>query len=110
MASIKDLKRMCRSYEECTICPLCIENVTRCKASNLPNNADEIVDKWVAEHPTKTYAMDFFEKFPDAQRRTTGIPIPCIRAIYSKIQDEKCSAKCPKCWNREMKEGAKNDL
>ena len=102
MASIKDLKRMCKGYSDCDDCPLSMEDCRR--PDLLPDNADEIVDKWVSEHPTKTYAMDFFEKFPDAQRRTTGIPIPCIRAIYSKIQDEKCSAKCPKCWNREMKE------
>jgi hypothetical protein len=104
MASIKDLKRMCESYGDyCTSCPL-HELKKLCAPNTIADNADEIVDKWVSEHPTKTYAMDFFEKFPDAQRRTTGIPIPCIRAIYSKIQDEKCSAKCPKCWNREMKE------
>lgn len=106
MASIKDLKRMCGSYGECNICPLCIENVTRCKASNLPNNAEEIVDKWVAEHPVKTYAMDFFSKFPDAQRKaTTGIPIPCIRVIYSEFYDKDCPVgRCSECWNREMKE------
>lgn len=108
MANIKDLKRMCKEHHYCIGCP--IFYLEGCMLYRLPSNIDEIVNKWVDEHPVKTYAMDFFEKFPDAQRRTTGIPIPCIRAIYSKIQDEKCSAKCPKCWNREMKEGAKNDL
>lgn len=103
MANIKDLKRMCKKEKCFAGCPLCRGNIS-CLPDSLPDNADEIVDKWVQEHPAKTYAMDFFEKFPDAQRRTNGVPIPCIRAIYSKFQDIKCSAKCPECWNQEMKE------
>lgn len=71
----------------------------------LPSNIDEIIDKWVAEHPVKTYATDFFSKFPDAQRKTTGIPIPCIGTIYSEFRDKDCPVRgCSECWNREMKE------
>jgi hypothetical protein len=106
MASIKDLKRMCEMQEHCTTdCPLCRENVS-CLPESLPDNADEIVDEWVAEHPVKTYATDFFSKFPDAQRKaTTGIPIPCIRVIYSEFYDRECpKGGCYECWNRRMKE------
>lgn len=110
MASIKDLKRMCKKQKCCAVCPLNREGVS-CMPDSLPDNIDEIVDKWVAEHPVKTYTMDFFEKFPDAQRKaTTGIPIPCISAIYSEFYDKDCPARgCSECWNREMKEGAKNE-
>lgn len=64
MANIKDLKRMCDTYEDCHECPL---NDACCgdSVSALPNNADEIVDKWVKGHPIKTYMQDFFEKFPN---------------------------------------------
>lgn len=104
MASIKDLKRMCKGYSDCGDCPLSMEDCRR--PDLLPDNADKIVDKWVAEHPVKTYAMDFFEKFPGTQRNaTTGIPIPCIRVIYSEFYDKVCPAeRCSECWNREMKE------
>lgn len=104
MASIKDVKRMCKEYVNCIGCP--IKSGKFCGIHRFPDNADEIVDKWVAEHPTKTYAMDFFEKFPDAQRKaTTGIPIPCIRVIYSEFYDKDCPVgRCSECWNREMKE------
>ena len=102
MASIKDLKRMCNYYDECDVCPL--EN-SRCHhiVSNLPDNADEIVDKWVQEHPVKTYAMDFFEKFPNAPRDSDGAPKTCWKHVYG--DGKYCSSDaCTECWNREMKE------
>lgn len=108
MASIKDLKRMCKSHEGCNNCPLgqlFNDGVAPCTPFEFPDNAEEVIDKWVAEHPVKTYATDFFSKFPDAQRKTTGIPIPCIRVIYSGFYNQDCPAgKCSECWNREMKE------
>ena len=103
-----DLKRMCEMQECDADCPLWRADKS-CLPDDLPDNADEIVDKWVSEHPIKTYAMDFFEKFPDAPHKTTNIPIPCIRHIYSIFYDEECSTKCPECWNREMKRGGLNE-
>lgn len=57
MASIKDLKRMCKGYSDCDDCPLSMEN---CLPDSLPDNADEIIDKdkWAQEHPVKTYANE----------------------------------------------------
>lgn len=105
MASIKDLKRMCKENNDCDNCPLGAV-IKNCIPEGVFDNIDEIVDKWVAEHPVKTYAMDFFSKFPDAQRKaTTGIPIPCIGTIYSEFRDKDCPVRgCSECWNREMKE------
>ena len=65
MASIKDLKRMCRLMDDCYTCPLHDSRTVCGMPEKYPDNADEIVDKWVEEHPVKTYAMDFFEKFPN---------------------------------------------
>ncbi len=100
MASIKDLKRMCKGYSDCDGCPLSMED---CLPDSLPDNADEIIDKWVAEHPVKTYAMDFFEKFPNASRNGKGVPKVCWNCVYG---DGKYCAydACTECWNREMKE------
>ena len=102
MASIDDIKRMCKWYDyTCDDCPLSMEN---CLPNSLPGNVNEIVDKWVAEHPIKTYAMDFFEKFPDAPRTTKGNPCPCIGSIYSEFNDKNCLlGGCSECWNLEMK-------
>lgn len=72
MARLKDLKRMCEMYTLCDDCPLSSDEV--CMPDSLPDNADEIVDKWVLEHPVKTYAMDFFEKFPNATKAVIEHP------------------------------------
>ena len=102
MATIKNLKRMCDSYKKCDGCPL---GYTRCgdSISALYDNADEIVDKWVLEHPIKTYAMDFFEKFPNAPKDRNGAPIACWKHVYGNGND--CgSGGCTECWTQEMKE------
>lgn len=108
MASIKDLKRMCQSYKGCDSCPLeqlFIDGVAPCTPSEFPNSVDEVIDKWVAEHPVKTYAMDFFEKFPNAVKEPSGDPLPCIGAVYSEFYDKSCPVGgCSECWNQEMKE------
>lgn len=98
MASIKDLKRMCNEIY-CVDCPF----YGKCKPLILPDNADEIVDKWMQEHPVKTYAMDFFEKFPNAPRDSDGAPKTCWKHVYG--DGKYCSSDaCTECWNREMKE------
>lgn len=101
MASIKDLKRMCSACHDCERCPMTRRYL--CTPENLPDNADELVDKWISEHPAKTYAMDFFEKFPNARKRTSGVPIVCWKCVYR--DGESCDYNdCTECWNREMEE------
>ena len=93
---------MCDSYKKCDDCPL---GYTRCgdSISALYDNADEIVDKWVLKHPVKTYAMDFFEKFPNAPKGEKGTPKICPHQIYPEIDaNYRCCENCLKCWNREM--------
>ena len=105
MATIKDLKRMCKSFKKaCNNCPLYSDCCGGCITA-FPNNADKIVDKWVEEHPAKTYMQDFFEKFPNAIKEKSGEPIPCIGPIYPEFYGKPCPAgKCFECWNQEMKE------
>lgn len=102
MAQIKDLKRMCASYEhgECESCPF----YGGCSSvpDNFSDNADEIVDKWVKEHPSKTYAQDFFEKFPNALKFEHDRPSFCRGFIYGN-EPECPDGGCKECWNQEMK-------
>ena len=104
MATIKNLKRMCDSYKKCDDCPFddtCFDDTVSC----LPDNADEIVDKWVLEHPVKTYMHDFFEKFPNAPKGEKGTPKICPHQIYPEIDaNYRCCENCLKCWGQEMKE------
>lgn len=113
MASIKNLKRMCKNIA-CKDCPLSGSDVSDCWVRTVPSDypdedIDAIVDKWATEHPIKTYAMDFFEKFPDAPKESNGIPAVCRNDIYGKISMEPwdcltCKMSCEECWNREMEE------
>ena len=98
MAQIKDLKRMCAAHDNCLKCELYVG----CdRIYNLPDNIDEIVDKWVKEHPAKTYSMDFFEKFPNALKTESGRPDNCRNLIYGDKSG--CNYECEECWNQEMK-------
>lgn len=99
MATIKNLKRMCDSYISCFNCP--IESTHVCNVYRFPGNIEEVVDKWVSEHPVKTYSMDFFEKFPNAPRNIDGSPKACRESIYG--DGKVClSDECTKCWNSEI--------
>nr|DAF88577.1 MAG TPA: hypothetical protein [Siphoviridae sp. ctqzz19] len=106
MTNIQELKRMCKSCEDCNGCPF-YSNCSGCIIS-LPDNADEIVEKWVKEHPKKTYREDFLKKFPNAPTDSSGCPNACLRDIY-KGADYKCkdnSYLCMDCWNQAIKEVA----
>lgn len=70
--------------------------------------AMENLQKWSDEHPKKTYAQDFFEKFPKAQSKSDGSPFVCRKRIYGKTRPEfeDCdyTGTCYKCWNELMEE------
>ena len=101
MAQIKDLRRMCNFHNDCSKCGLFAAHDT-CGVCFLPDNADEIVDEWVKEHPVKTYMQDFFEKFPNAMKATNGRPGLCRGFIYGH-EPECPDGGCAECWNQEMK-------
>ena len=72
-------------------------------------SAVENLQKWSDEHPKKTYAQDFFEKFPKAQSNSDGIPFVCRKRIYGGIHSatlEDCdyTRACYRCWNEPMEE------
>lgn len=105
MATIKDLERMCVS-SDCVNCPLGVFNVP-CFPDFYPDNIDDIVDKWVEEHPLKTYAHDFLKKFPNAQLDSYGAPRACVNAIYGLGDCSKSEISgiiCRDCWNQRMKD------
>ena len=102
MAKIKDLLRMCECYDGCEKCEL-YDEYGSCAVCELPDNIDEVVDKWVEEHPVKTYAMDFFEKFPNAPKDELGLPKPCVTSVYEDLEMKCDICSCSDCWNQEMK-------
>lgn len=115
---LAELNRLCNLRTGCVAdeaneeqCPLlgrcedaltkiCIEDATKLV---------EIVQKWSDEHPKKTYAQDFLEKFPEAQRNWDGVPFVCRKRIYGGIHSAKSEGcddtkACYRCWNEPMEE------
>lgn len=98
---MEECKRMCDAHERCKHCPLdycCSGNTLWAKSTK---QAIEIVQKWSDEHPLKTYAQDFFEKFPNAPRNSDGLPSICPIEVYGDSVD-KCCDRCIDCWNKPM--------
>lgn len=107
MATIKELKRMCMEHTNCVICPLYDGCDVKFPIANLPDDADEIVDKWTEEHSVKTYIDDFISKFPhiddlDSDFKDTLYSYYCRKHLYGG--DFECKNNCEKCWNEEMEE------
>lgn len=69
--------------------------------------AIETTQKWSDEHPSKTYAQDFFKKFPEARPTADGVPRMCRADCYgvscrqpSPIDSNQEMCKC--CWDEPM--------
>ena len=112
-----EAKRLCDSRTACSAneknkerCPLFVF----CKCNITTRSVEETImaienlQKWSNERSKKTYAQDFFEKFPDAQSDSDGTPCVCRRIIYGGEcpKDEECNytGVCHRCWNEPMEE------
>lgn len=112
---VKTFGRMCNSYGmTCVGCLVfSINGCDRdCRKAliNCPAEVIAVVEKWGKEHPEprrKTYAEDFFEKFPNAPKNSRGQPCFCRDRIYAEID---CGDRpCNECWTEEMPEKEEND-
>ena len=114
---LHEFKRLCASRDGCVAdaankerCPMfgvCDDALTRICAE-YAETAIETVQKWSDEHSRKTYAQDFFEKFPHAQSGSDGTPFVCRKTIYGEVppKDGRCDRReaCKNCWNEPMEE------
>lgn len=113
MASITDYARMCKTCDDCIDCPLYTvseENEYGGRNCNdfvvlHPAEASAIIDKWCAEHPPKTYAEDYLERFPNADRNKSDTPCICRKVYYG----ERGTKNCIDCWNEIMPEETGNE-
>lgn len=115
---LHELQRLCDSRTRCIAdaaneeqCPMvgrCEDALTKISIEDAAK-VIEILQKWSDEHPRKTYAQDFFEKFPKAQSNSDGTPFVCRERIYGGIHSatlEDCdyTGACKNCWNEPMEE------
>lgn len=114
---LAEAKRLCDSRTTCRAdaankerCPLIAfcGNTFATRSAEESITAFENLQKWSDEHPKKTYAQDFFEKFPKAPSKSDGTPFACRQRIYGKVplKGEECdyTGACKKCWNEPMEE------
>lgn len=109
-----ELKRLCDSRTACTAdaankeqCPLhdfCRQSLI-IRAEEIITSVENL-QKWSDEHPKKTYAQDFFEKFPKAQSNSDGTPFVCRKRIYggirSTLEDCDYTGACYRCWSEPL--------
>jgi len=108
-------KKICSSRDECQKlnsdgdCPLYAfcNGIPDLYSVAKVKEAIETMQKWIDEHPGKTYAQDFFEKFPEAKPDKEGVPRMCrVNCYGGSCQYSAVSgagpAPCKACWNEEM--------
>ena len=112
---LHEFKRLCASRDGCVAnvadeenCPMFgVCSITHSKlCAETIKTAMETVQKWSNEHPKKTYAQDFFEKFPKAQSNSDGTPFVCRKRIYggirSTLEDCDYTGACYRCWSEPL--------
>lgn len=126
---LKERKRLCDSYK-CKMCPVQpffkIPDVCPLFDDDLcDEKLIDFVQKWSDEHPApkpKTYADDFFEKFPKASKSyltqkdyESGIAFPTAKrchiygiGIGCCMEDDCTRERQARCWNEPYKEEETN--
>ena len=105
---MKELDRMCKSVEACeSDCPLCLHKQVCYEDCYLavreqPEEAEEIIMQWAAEHPRKTMLQKFRELFPDAPMDNSGRPQIC--PAHLGWGDTCDGGTCYDCWNQPYAE------
>lgn len=78
-ATIYDFSRMCNSFDRCADCPADYAGCMHLLREN-PDKANEIILKWVKEHPIKTRQDEFLKMFPNVRTDKDGVIelSPCV--------------------------------
>lgn len=95
-ATIYDYAKMCRTYHiNCPDCPMWNEVCTFCIMDNTQvDKANEIILKWVKEHPVKTRQSEFLKMFPNAQISSDGV-IEIMPCAIEKNKHITSNCSCP---------------
>ena len=102
---IKELNRMCKSFEGCYDCPAASNAC--CNTSKWREELISMVEKWSAEHPRKTQQQVFLEQWPNCMIDDDGAIGICPRNVDKNyICDLKRFSACTDCrrefWLQEV--------
>ena len=107
---IRERNRMCKSFGgSCGGCPA--DKNTCCDSFEWQEELINIVEKWSAEHPRKTWQSVFLEQWPEAKLDDDGALELCPAMVSSthrnqygncKIGGVPCSDCCSEFWLQEV--------
>lgn len=105
---LKTISRMCSNYDlQCNGCPIGIESkkeYLKCYSfiKFHIEEAVEIVEKWMKEHPVKTRKSALLEIFPTVILSEDGIPIICPHDMGQIGCHTTCEECCKEFWTEEI--------
>lgn len=105
---LKTISRMCNNYNsQCSDCPIGIESKKEyLECYNFIKfhieEAVEIVEKWMKEHPAKTRKSALLEIFPTVILSEDGIPIICPHDMGQIGCHTTCEECCKEFWTEEI--------
>lgn len=111
-ATIYDYARMCKFYKNCNDCALA-KTTAMCQVfiEEHPDKANEIILKWIKEHPVETRQDRFLKMFPNAWLDGDGIMDLCPKRIdtnYTHKNNQCIDVDCDECkkayWLAEVDE------
>lgn len=104
--AMRIFNRICKEKTSCKGCVLEHKCPAFVDGREAIDETEAILAKWAAEHPEKTIADDFYEKFPKAPRDDTNNPYTCAKDCgYSKPPYcGRIPFKCAECWRRPLEE------
>lgn len=112
-ATIYNYARMCKFYDNCSICPLGETNCPLLISEN-SDKANEIILKWCKEHPIKTRQSEFLEMFPNAWLDDNKMLDLCPKSVdknYTHKNQQCIDTDCDDCkkdyWLAEVEENDK---
>jgi len=98
----------CQSHDDCNGCPF--DKKGGCQLDFVADEEgciDRLIDIAEKLNHKKTYADDFFEKFPNAQKEANGVPRSCRDLVYGTKSAYCTGGGCHRCWNEPMPEEEK---
>lgn len=105
---VMTMRRVCKSHDMCDSCEYmgnCILDPIRLSEKQYEATLDNVIKITEKINHVKTYADDFFEKFPNAEKASDGKPTTCRRKVYGHKYpdcDIGSNSICFKCWNEPL--------
>ena len=91
---LRDFRRMCLSYDNCTGCELRSDECSQMEEDFDHEKVIRVVEKWAKAHPVKTRLSELLKVLHNC-RRVQGYPEHCILEYDSK---QKCMGRrCIDC-------------